>query len=121
LRAIDSLLRLKRENPKLISVPTDFVKGFKPFFDGKAPKICHAGELYIAIDPVGGLKPCAARSDIVLGNILSCSADEMLRKRKENPIWSEVSSCEGCWLGCTVGVSMWMRAQLRETVHMVGL
>jgi MoaA/NifB/PqqE/SkfB family radical SAM enzyme len=120
-KAIDFLLGLKRENPKFLSVPTDFVKGFKPFFDGKAPKICHAGELYISIDPMGRLKACAARADIVLGNTLKHSASEMLRKRVENPNWYKVSSCKGCWLGCTVGVSMWMRKPLKEGIHLIGL
>ncbi|UCE28744.1 MAG: radical SAM protein [Candidatus Bathyarchaeota archaeon] len=121
LRAMDFLLKLKREDSKLISVPTDFVQGFKPFFDGKAPKICHAGELYMAIDPMGRLKPCAARSDVVLGNILNRTAGEMLRNRTKNPAWSKVSCCEGCWLDCTVGISMWMRKPLREAVHLFGL
>lgn len=120
-KAIDFLLRLKREDPKFLSVPTDFVKGFKPFFDGKAPKICDAGELYIAIDPTGGLKACAARTDVVLGNILKRSASEILRRRTENPNWSKVSRCRGCWLECTVGVSMWMRKPLKEAVHLIDL
>jgi len=115
------LLGLKRENPKFLSVPTDFVKGFKPFFDGKAQKICHAGELYVSIDPMGRLKACAARADVVLGNILKHSTSEMLRKRVENPNWYKVSSCKGCWLGCTVGVSMWMKRPLKESVHLIGL
>jgi len=121
LKAIDFLLRLKRENPKFLSVPTDFVKGFKPFFDGKAPKICHAGELYIAIDPMGRLKACAARADVVLGNILKRSASELLKKRTENPNWSKVSHCKGCWLDCTVGVSMSMMKPLKEAIHLIGL
>jgi MoaA/NifB/PqqE/SkfB family radical SAM enzyme len=121
LEASDFLLRLKQEDPKFLLVPTDFVKGFKPFFDGKAPKICHAGELYMAIDQMGRLKACAARTDVVLGNILERSASELLRKRTENPNWSKVSRCKGCWLECTVGVSMSMMKPLKEVVHLIDL
>ena len=39
-------------------MPTEFIKGFKQFFKGNAPKICHAGELYVAINPEGKLLAC---------------------------------------------------------------
>ncbi len=120
-RVVGYLLRLKRENPKFISVPTGFINGFKSFFEATATKICHAGELYMAIDPTGKLKPCAARHDIILGNIFNTSIGEMLSSRWRNPDWDKVLGCEGCWLGCTVGISMWMKASIKEAISIFGL
>jgi len=120
-RLLDYLLGLKRSNPSFLAVPTDFVKGFKPYFDGEAPKICHAGELYVAIDPVGRLLACPARADVVLGDILTHSAGEILRDKAKSEGWLKVSSCEGCWLECTVGVSMVLKNPLREASRFISL
>ncbi len=118
---LDYLLKLKRSDPGFLAVPTDFVKGFKPFFEGKAPKICHAGELYVAIDPMGRLLACPAKADIVLGNLLTHSAAEILKEKTKSPGWLKVSSCEGCWLECTAGVSIAMENPLREALRLTGL
>jgi len=120
-KLLDYLLRLKRGDPSFLAVPTDFVKGFELFFDGKAPKICHAGELYVAIDPVGRLLACPARADVVLGDILTDSVDEILKEKRKSEGWLKVSSCEGCWLECTVGVSMVLKNPLREAPHFISL
>jgi len=120
-RLLEYLLRLKRSNPGFLAVPTDFVKGFKPYFNGEAPKICHAGELYVAIDPMGKLLACPARADVVLGDVLTRSADEILRDKAKSEGWLKVSSCQGCWLECTVGVSMVMEKPFKEALHLTGL
>jgi len=120
-RLLDYLLRLKRSDPSFLAVPTDFVKGFELFFGGRAPKICHAGELYVAIDPKGRLLACPARADVVLGDILTDSAGEILRGKRKSEGWLKVSSCEGCWLECTVGVAMVLKNPLREAPHFISL
>ncbi|MFQ5999307.1 MAG: radical SAM/SPASM domain-containing protein [Candidatus Bathyarchaeia archaeon] len=117
----DYLLKLKRSSPGFLAVPTDFVKGFKPFFEGKAPKICHAGGLYVAIDPMGRLLACPARADVVLGNLLTHSAAEILKEKTKSPGWLKVSSCEGCWLECTAGFSIAMENPLKEALRLTGL
>jgi len=113
----DYLLRLKRTDHSFLAVPTNFVRGFQLFFDGKIPKICHAGELYVAIDPTGGLLACPARSDVVLGNILTDPAGEILKEKRKSEGWLKVSSCKGCWLECTVGLSMVLENPLMEVPH----
>jgi MoaA/NifB/PqqE/SkfB family radical SAM enzyme len=115
------LLELKHNDPSFLAVPTDFVKGFELFFDGKAPKICYAGELYVAIDPTGKLLACPARADVVLGDILTESAGEILKEKRKSEGWLKVSSCEGCWLECTVGVSMVLENPLKEASHFISL
>jgi len=120
-RLLDYLLRLKRSDPGFLAVPTDFVKGFEAFFKGKAPKICHAGELYVAINPSGKLLACPARSDIVLGDTLSGSVDDILKEKRNSEGWRKVSSCEGCWLECTTGVSMILKNPLKEASQLVSL
>jgi MoaA/NifB/PqqE/SkfB family radical SAM enzyme len=114
------LLRLKSEDPGFLAVPEDFIRGFGLFFEGKAPKICHAGKLYVAIDPSGRLLACAARGDIVLGNVLEHSAAKLLRGEAEGDWRFRVASCLGCWLECTVGVSMTVEKPIKETLHMAG-
>ena len=119
-RLLDYLLKLKRSDPSFLAVPTEFIKGFEQFFKGKAPRICHAGELYIAINPEGKLLACPARSDLVLGDAVSGSVDDALKKR-DSEGWHKVSSCRGCWLECTVGVSMFLKNPLKEASQLVGL
>lgn len=113
------LLILKRKEPSFLAVPTDFIRGLKLFFEGKVPKICDAGRLYVAVDPSGNLMACAARGDVVLGNLLEASAEDILLGRVESAKrgWVRVASCGGCWLECTVGVSMTVR-NLREAFRM---
>lgn len=113
------LLSLKQEAPSFLTVPKEFIEGFKLFFDGKAPKICDAGRLYVAIDPAGNLLACAARWDTVLGNLLKDSAENILSGNMGNAEkgWLKVAYCEGCWLECTVSVSMAAR-KLKESARM---
>ncbi|MEM3642110.1 MAG: hypothetical protein QXH37_09340 [Candidatus Bathyarchaeia archaeon] len=120
LRLQEYLLKLKREDPGFLAVPANFIRGFSLFFEGKAPKICHAGKLYAAVDPSGRLLACAARGDIVLGDILKHSAADLLRDEAESNCWLKVASCRGCWLECTVGVSMTVEEPLKEAFHMAG-
>lgn len=117
---LDYLLKLKHSDPGFLAVPTEFIKGFKQFFKGTAPKICHAGELYVAINPEGKLLACPARSDLVLGDTLSGSVGEVLRRR-DSEGWRGVSACRGCWLECTVGVSMVLENPLKEASQLIGL
>jgi len=119
-KLLDYLLNLKRTDPSFLVVPTEFLKGFEQFFRGKAPKICHAGELYVAINPEGKLLACPARSDITLGDTLCGSVDDVLKKR-DSEGWRKVSVCRGCWLECTVGVSMVLKNPLKEVSQLVGL
>jgi MoaA/NifB/PqqE/SkfB family radical SAM enzyme len=118
-RLLDYLLKLKRFNPGFLAVPTEFIKGFSQFFMGDAPKICHAGELYVAINPEGKLLACPARSDLVLGDILNGSVEDVLKK-SDSEGWRGVNACRGCWLECTVGVSMALRNPFREVSQLVG-
>jgi len=120
-RLVDYLLRLKQSDPGFLVVPTSFLKGFDAFFMGNAPKICHAGELYVAINPSGKLLACPARSDIILGDTLSGSVDKLLKKKRDSEGWHKVSSCKGCWLECTVGVSKVLENPLKEASQLVSL
>jgi MoaA/NifB/PqqE/SkfB family radical SAM enzyme len=118
---LDYLLRLKRSDPGFLGVPTEFIKGFKAFFRGETPKICHAGELYVGINPSGKLLACPARSDIMLGDTLSDSVGDILKEKRDSKGWRKVSSCKGCWLECTVGVSTVLENPLKEAYQLISL
>ena len=118
---VDYLLKLKKSNPSFLVEPKSFINGFRDFFKGEAPKICHAGELYIAINPSGKILACPARSDIILGDIFSCSISEILKEKRNSENWHKVSECKGCWLECTAGVSMVFENPLKETSQLAGL
>jgi MoaA/NifB/PqqE/SkfB family radical SAM enzyme len=120
-KLLEYLLGLKRSDPAFLAVPTDFIKGFEAFFDGEAPKICHAGELYVGISPSGKLLACPARSDIVLGDTLNGSLCENLNKKRDSEGWHKVSTCKGCWLECTVGVSRVLDNPLKEAPQLIRL
>lgn len=114
------LLKLKHSNPGILAVPSEFIKGFRSYFKIESQKICHAGELYVAINPEGKLLACPARSDILLGNILDTSVCSLIQDKKNNE-WKKVSDCKGCWLECTVGVSMLLSNPLAEFSNLLSL
>jgi MoaA/NifB/PqqE/SkfB family radical SAM enzyme len=116
----DYLIDLKYSDQGFLALPIDFIKGFEQFFKVNIEKICHAGQLYVAINPEGKLLACPARSDLVLGDILNGSIDEKL-KRCNNEKWRKVSACRGCWLECTVGVSMVIDNPLKEAPQLISL
>jgi len=118
---LDCLLRLKRKYPRFLATSTDFLKGFQMFFGVKLPKICHAGKLYVAIDPMGRLLACGARIDIVLGNVLKRPASQILKEKMKNREWLKVSACNGCWLPCTTQPSIMMQKPFKETLSLSGL
>lgn len=115
------LHELKRSDPSFLAVPTSFLKGFTDYFLGKAPKICHAGKLYVAINPQGKLLACPARSDIILGDALNGNVNQALKTDPNNDGWQKVSACKGCWLECTAGVSMVLDNPLKEVPQLLGL
>lgn len=117
---LNYLLKLKSYDPGFLALPTKFIKGFEQFFKGKMLKICHAGELYFAINPEGKLLACPARSDIILGDTLNTSLDDSLKNRNSEG-WSKVNACNGCWLECTVGVAMTLKNPLSEASQLIGL
>lgn len=117
---VSYLLKLKKSNPGILAVPTEFIKGFENYFKGKSPKICNAGELYVAINPEGKLLACPARSDIILGDTLRGSVSDEI-KNKKNQGWKIVSECKGCWLECTAGVSMLLNNPLAEFSQLFGV
>jgi hypothetical protein len=57
----------------------------------------------------------------VLGNLLTDSAGEILKKKAKSEGWLKVSSCEGCWLECTVGVSMILENPLKDASRFISL
>ena len=120
-RLVNYLVNLKRIDPGFLAVPTHFLKGFKLFFKGKIPKICHAGELYVAIDPSGKLLACPARSDIIIGDASNYSVNSLLRETRDSEGWRKVSACRGCWLECTAGVSIMLKKPLKEVSQLVSL
>ena len=115
---IESLIFLKKSKPGFLGIPKEFIIGFSQFFNGESPKICHAGELYIGLDPEGKILACPARSDLFLGDAIKDSIEEVLRK-KNNKEWRKVLSCKGCWLECTVGVSMLINNPLSESSELL--
>jgi MoaA/NifB/PqqE/SkfB family radical SAM enzyme len=119
-RLTEYLLGLKQSDPNFLALPTEFIKGFTQFFAGTAPKICHAGELYVAINPEGKLLACPARSDLLLGDTLHDSVNASLKNR-DSEGWRKVNSCKGCWLECTVGVAMVLKNPLKEVPQLMGM
>lgn len=119
-RLVNFLLELKRSDPSFLALPTEFIKGFEQFFKGNAPKICDAGDLYVAINPEGKLLACPARSDLILGDATKQSVDDLL-KRRNSKEWKQVNACNGCWLECTAGVSMTLKNPLKEASQLVSL
>ncbi len=119
-RLVKFLLELKRSDPSFLALPTEFIKGFVHFFNGTAPKICDAGELYVAINPEGKLLACPARSDLILGDATKGDVNTILKQRNTKG-WQQVSKCKGCWLECTAGVSMMLKNPFKEASQLMGL
>ncbi|MFZ7138135.1 MAG: radical SAM protein [archaeon] len=119
-RLVNFLLELKHSDPSFLALPTEFIKGFEQFFNGTSPKICDAGDLYVAINPEGKLLACPARSDLIIGDATKGSVNNILKQRNTQE-WQQVSACNGCWLECTAGVSMMLKNPFKEASQLVGL
>ncbi|MEJ2271784.1 MAG: hypothetical protein P8X91_04745 [Candidatus Bathyarchaeota archaeon] len=56
-----------------------------------------------------------------MGDVFSCSINELLKKKEDSEDWYKVSTCKGCWLECTAGVSMVLENPLKETSQLASL
>mgnify|MGYP001770710698 CR=1 FL=1 len=108
VRRLISRLKEMRGSGVDVLVPRQFLEGIPDYLDGRAPKICDAMELYFAVDPMGQLLACGARTDITLGNVLEGDILEMLSRPPPEAV-ERVRSCGGCWIACTTGTSLAVR------------
>jgi len=118
VRRLVSRLEEMRKSGIDILVPPSFLEGIPDYLNGEAPKICDAMRLYFAVDPMGQLLACGARTDITMGNVLEGNIREMLSNPPREAV-RKVEECGGCWIACTTGTSLAVRsplAYLRWTV-----
>jgi len=94
-----------------VLVPRQFLSGIPEYLDGRAPKVCDAMRLYFAVDPMGRLLACGARTDIALGSILDGDIRELLENPPRDAV-RKVEECGGCWIACTTGTSIAVRSPL---------
>ncbi|MGC8555665.1 MAG: radical SAM protein, partial [Conexivisphaera sp.] len=111
VRSLISRLRELRASGVEVLVPPSFLDGIPQYLDGRAPKVCDAMRLYFAVDPMGRLLACGARTDIVLGSILEDDIMRLLSNPPEEAV-RKVESCGGCWIACTTGTSLAVRSPL---------
>jgi hypothetical protein len=58
----------------------------------------------------------------VVGDTLSGSIGDIVKDKQCNKEgWRKVSACRGCWLECTVGVSMLLENPLKEASQFISL
>ena len=106
-KLIKKLKELKSSGINLL-VPEEFLDGIPFYLNKETPKICDAMKLYFAVDPLGNLLACGARTDIVLGNVLEKDILEMLKSPPKEAL-KKVEECSGCWIACTTGTSLAVR------------
>ncbi|MGB9733418.1 MAG: radical SAM protein [Conexivisphaera sp.] len=116
-RLISRLEEMKSSGLDVL-VPRQFLEGIPDYLDGRTPKICDAMRLYFAVDPMGQLLACGARTDITMGSVLNGDILGMLSRPPQEAV-SKVENCGGCWIACTTGTSLAVRnpiSYLRWTV-----
>ncbi len=112
----EDIRALKGLGSKLI-VPQDYIQGINDYSVNKFEKVCDAINLYFSVDPEGYLNPCPQRSDIKIGKL----TEQSYRKLVENnypAAMERVSACTGCYLACTVGLSMQLRQPVISSAKM---
>ncbi|MEM0123680.1 MAG: radical SAM protein [Conexivisphaerales archaeon] len=92
-------------------LPESYIEYMKEYINGGFNKICDALKLYYAVDPLGNVLACAARHDIIVGNLLHDSYKQIIGNISKTSM-EEIDKCTGCYLVCTVGVNM----QLKQSV-----
>ncbi len=111
-KAQDDLYAIKSSGKLLL--PDSFIEHMDGYFNGNFTKICDALKLYYAVDPLGNVTACAPRHDIVIGNLLQNSCSSII-KMISHDSQEKIEKCTGCYLVCTVGVSMQMKQPLLES------
>ena len=117
---IDLLIDIKRRKPSFIPLPNAYINGISDYFKGRISKVCDAISLYFSISPNGEVLACGARNDIVLGNLFEKGLKDILSDPPREAV-VKVSKCKGCWLDCTVGVSLSIRRPIEMVKSYIGL
>lgn len=112
----EDIMALKGLGSKLI-VPQDYLLGINDYSVNKFKKVCDAINLYFSVDPEGYLNPCPQRSDIKIGKLTEKSYRELVESNYPEVI-GRVSACTGCYLACTVGLSMQLRQPVISSAKM---
>jgi MoaA/NifB/PqqE/SkfB family radical SAM enzyme len=109
----DDLRAIRGLGSKLI-VPNEYLQQIEHYSTNKFAKMCDAMELYFSVDPEGYLNPCPQRSDIRIGKLTDHSYHELVDKYY--PAFKDkVSACSGCYLACTVALSMQMKESITSS------
>jgi len=106
-----------RELGSKLIVPKEYLRHIEYYSTNRFEKMCDAIELYFSVDPEGYLNPCPQRSDIKIGKLTEHSYQELVNKYY--PAFKDkVSACNGCYLACTVALSMQMKEPITSSAKM---
>jgi len=106
-------LKIIKSTGKLLA-PDSYIENMAQYFNGSFPKMCDALKLYYSVDPLGNVTACAARHDIIIGNLLKTSYREMI-SAISNDAKEKIERCSGCYLMCTVGTSMQIKQSILKS------
>lgn len=115
--SIKQILELKSKYRRHISQSHYFIDHIPDYIAGTVPKLCDAGQLYLAVNNEGNLFLCPGlprTKETYIGSLLQHSMTDLLRSKKLKRIKDAiVHKCNPCLMNCTTEFSLLAKSPLK--------
>jgi len=115
--SIEQILEMKSNYRRRISQSYYFINHISDYITGTVPKLCDAGELYLAINNEGKLFLCPGlprTKETYIGSLRQHSITDLLKSKKLKQIKEAIiPNCHPCLMNCTTEFSLLARSPLK--------
>ena len=123
-RSVEQILEMKSNYRHYISQSSYFINHIPNYITGTVPKLCDAGELYLAINNEGELFLCPGlprTKETYVGSLLQHSMVDLLKSKKLKRIKNAiVPKCQPCLMNCTTEFSLLAKSPLKTILSKYG-
>ena len=123
-RSIEQILEMKLKYRHYISQSYYFVNHIFDYIIGTVPKLCDAGQLYLAVNNEGKLFLCPGlprTKETYIGSLLQHSMVDLLKSKKLKRIKDAiVPRCPPCLMNCTTEFSLLAKSPLKTILSKYG-
>ena len=123
-RPIEQILEMKSNYQHHISQSYYFINHISDYITGTVPKLCDAGQLYLAINNEGKLFLCPGlprTKETYIGSLLEHSMADLLKSKKLKRIRDAiVPKCPPCLMNCTTEFSLLAKSPLKTILSKYG-
>ena len=123
-RSIEQILEMKLNYRHYISQSYYFVNHISDYITGTVPKLCDAGQLYLAVNNEGKLFLCPGlprTKETYIGSLLQHSMVDLLKSKKLKRVKDGiVPKCPPCLMSCTTEFSLLAKSPLKTILSRYG-